>query len=101
MGNVRVRSGEFGLAGASGWAWLALAVLCAVWLRSGAQAAAKVKVKGTITATADLNPDFRGRPSPVVLIVFQRKSADTFKNADFSSLFDPKAPVLGGDLIGR
>src|SRR5262245_7547709 len=99
MGNVRVRCGDFGPAGSRLWAWLALALLCTVLPSSGVHAADKVKVKGAITAAADLNPDFHGRPSPVVLILFQLKSVDTFKNADFASLFDPKAPVLGADVL--
>jgi len=101
MGNVRVRCGDIGRAGPKRWASLALALLCAVSLPWAAHAGDKVKVKSLITSTADLNPDFRGRPSPVVLILFQLAAADTFKNADFASLYDPKAPVLGKDLIDR
>lgn len=66
-----------------------------------ASAADKVTVKGHITTAAELNPDYRGRPSPVALIVFQLKSADAFKNADFFALYDPDTSVLGGDLIAR
>lgn len=66
-----------------------------------AHAGGKVKVKGQISASAQLNPDYQGRPSPIVLILFQLKSAETFKNADFFSLYDPDSHVLGGDLIGR
>src|SRR4051812_2754092 len=65
MGNVRVRCGDIGLAALKRWAWLALALMCAVSLPWAAHAGDKVKVKSLITSTADLNPDFRGRPSPV------------------------------------
>ena len=72
---------------------------CLAWPQ--AHAGDKIKVKGEISASADLNPDYRGRPSPVVLILFQLGAADAFRNADFFSLYDPSAAVLGGDLIDR
>lgn len=60
-----------------------------------------VTVKGQIVTAEDLNPDYRGRPSPVSLILFQLKSAEAFNNADFFSLYDPDSAILGGDLIQR
>jgi len=64
-------------------------------------AMAQVKVKSELTAAADLNPDRNGRPSPVVLLMFQLKAIDAFKNADFFSLFDPAAPTIAADVIQR
>ena len=61
----------------------------------------KVKVKSEITAAADLNPDRNGRPSPVVLLMFQLKALDAFQNADFFSLFDPDAGIIAADKIER
>lgn len=81
-------------------AWLTLAMV-AVGTTLPAAAADKVKVKGEIVTAAELNPDYRGRPSPVDLILFQLTAADAFENADFFSLYDPEAAVLGGDLIER
>ena len=66
-----------------------------------ANAADKVTVKGRISTSEDLNPDYRGRPSPVTLIIFQLKSADAYQNADFFSLYAPDSGPLGGDLIAR
>ncbi len=63
--------------------------------------AAKVNVKGEIRAAADLNPDSEGRPSPVVLMIFQLKAPESFRNADFFSLYAPDAAVLGADLVER
>ena len=60
-----------------------------------------VKVKAAVAAAEDLNPDYQGRPSPVNIIVFQLASADAFSNADFFSLFEPEAAVLGGDMLAR
>lgn len=64
-------------------------------------AAKTVKVKATVSAAEQLNPDYQDRPSPVNIIVFQLASSDAFTNSDFFSLFDPDAAVLGGDLLGR
>jgi type VI secretion system protein VasD len=61
----------------------------------------KVKVKTEITAAADLNPDRNGRPSPVVLLMFQLKAIDAFKNADYFSLSDPDAAIIAADMIER
>jgi type VI secretion system protein VasD len=81
-------------------AWLPMLAAALVFAAPAAHAA-KVKVKGELATAADLNPDYRGRPSPIVLIVFQLTAADAFQNADFFSLYDPDAAVLGGDLLDR
>ena len=59
-----------------------------------------VKLKGNIVAAADSNPDINGRPSPVVIAVYQLKSPDGFLNGDFFSVYDPKGAALGEDLLG-
>ena len=78
-----------------------LSAVSLLLLAPSVQAAKKVKVKAEVSAVEQLNPDYQGRPSPVNIIVFQLASADAFTNADFFSLFDPEAAVLGGDLLGR
>ena len=78
-------------------AWLLLATVALIMFAPASHAADTVKVKAVVTAAADLNPDYQGRPSPVNVIVFQLVSADTFSNADFFSLFEPEAAILGGD----
>jgi type VI secretion system protein VasD len=55
----------------------------------------------TITASADTNPDANGRPSPVVVRVYQLKADDAFVNAEFFPLFDDDMKVLGPSLISR
>lgn len=40
-----------------------------------------------IEAALDVNPDFYGRPSPVVLTVYQLSDAKAFLRADISNLF--------------
>jgi type VI secretion system protein VasD len=54
-----------------------------------------------ITVSAGLNPDSNGRPSPMILGVYQLKSPDKFSNGDFFSVFDPEGTALGDDLVRR
>jgi type VI secretion system protein VasD len=54
-----------------------------------------------VKVSADLNPDQNGRPSPLVLAIYQLKSADDFRNKDFFTVFDPGATALGTDLLRR
>lgn len=58
-------------------------------------------VKLTITANADVNPDSRGRASPIVLRIYELKSAAVFNQADFFSLWDREKDTLGPDLVAR
>ena len=62
---------------------------------------ARVKAPMTIAASADTNPDASGRPSPVVVRVYQLKSDAAFNAAEFFALFDDDQKVLGPELISR
>lgn len=66
-------------------------------------APAEVKTKSamTLTASADTNPDASGRPSPVVIRVYQLKTDAAFKGAEFFSLYDDDQKVLGPEMISR
>lgn len=66
-----------------------------------AEADAKVKAPMTVSATADANPDSTGRPSPVVVRVYQLRAEAAFAAADFFALFDDEQKVLGPELISR
>jgi len=54
-----------------------------------------------IAAGADANPDATGRPSPVVVRVYQLKTDASFNGAEFFALFDDDKKVLGAELISR
>jgi type VI secretion system protein VasD len=62
---------------------------------------AKVKAVMTITAGVDANPDATGRPSPIVVRVYQLKTDASFNGAEFFALFDDDQKVLGAELISR
>lgn len=62
---------------------------------------AKVKASMTIAASADTNPDANGRPSPIVVRVYQLKGDAAFTGAEFFPLFDEEQKVLGAEFITR
>jgi type VI secretion system protein VasD len=70
-------------------------------LTIAAAADARVKAPMTIAASADANPDGTGRPSPVVVRVYQLRTDGAFTSADFFSLYDDDQKVLGQELISR
>ena len=75
-----------------------LAFLC---LALAACAAKPVKARLSIAAAANSNPDAGGRPSPVVVRVYQLKDDAAFVNADFFAIFDKEEATLAGSLVGR
>ena len=58
-------------------------------------------VKATVQAAADVNPDSRKRASPLVVRIYELKSAAAFEAADFLSLYDRDQATLAGDMVGR
>jgi type VI secretion system protein VasD len=56
-------------------------------------------VKANITANSSLNPDAKGRSSPVVVRYFELKSLAAFNDADFFSLAERDRETLGADLV--
>ena len=52
-----------------------------------------------VASQSNVNPDHSGRPSPVVVKIYELRNDLTFKQADFHSLFDTPLQVLGADLI--
>ena len=60
-----------------------------------------VKTVLHVSAQADVNPDAQGRPSPIVVRIYQLKDNAAFKEADFFAIFDKEEPTLAGSLVGR
>ncbi len=56
-------------------------------------------VKISLYAQPDVNPDIRGRASPVVLKFYELKSLAAFDAADFFSIFDSEQKTLGTELL--
>jgi type VI secretion system protein VasD len=58
-------------------------------------------LNATVVASAQVNPDARKRPSPVVVRIFELKAPTLFEQADFVSLFEKEQATLGPELISR
>ena len=58
-------------------------------------------VQAELSALPAVNPDARGRPSPIVVKFFELKSVAAFNSADFFSLFDRERETLGTELVAR
>ena len=51
--------------------------------------------------SSHLNPNADGAPSPVIVRLYELKSAGNFMGNDFFSLYDDDSTVLADDLIAR
>lgn len=52
-----------------------------------------------LTASDQLNPDLNGRPSPIVVRLFELKHPVAFENADFFSLYERARESLAPDMV--
>lgn len=79
-----------------GWFLIGILMLsgCASWFQSDI-----TKLDLRLTAAADLNPDLSGRPSPLVVRLYELKSPAIFQNVDFFSLYEYDRESLGMDLV--
>jgi type VI secretion system protein VasD len=59
------------------------------------------KLSIQIAASGSVNPDVNQRPSPVVVRLYELKSAARFDSADFLSLYEKDQAVLGADIVVR
>jgi type VI secretion system protein VasD len=59
----------------------------------------RVQTRALLSAAQDVNPDLNGRPSPVVVRIYQLRGDAEFSKADFMGLFVREKEVLGGNLI--
>lgn len=82
---------------------LSLILIAGLMLLAGCAGSEKPppKLDVEISASGDLNPGPDGQPLPVVLRLYQLKQPGGFMGADFYSLFDKEAAVLGPDLVSR
>jgi type VI secretion system protein VasD len=60
-----------------------------------------VKLKARVDTAEDVNPNYVGQPSPVILRVYQLRSPDIFKSADFFEIYDNEIATLGQTYVRR
>lgn len=58
-------------------------------------------LKLSFSISADVNPDDKNRPSPIVLRIYQLKDDAAFKDAEFFALSDKEQATLGPTLVSR
>ena len=58
-------------------------------------------VKASVETKAMVNPDVKGRASPIVVKVYALKSLSAFNNADFFSLMDKDKETLGAEFLDK
>ncbi len=80
---------------------LLLLVLLALLMTACSGDLKRITLNGRIAASDDLNPNYEGGASPVVVRIYQLKTLGSFQSADFFSLLDNESSVLGEDLIAR
>jgi len=85
------------------WRCLCVAMAAIVLAACGSKPTVpqKIEMEFEVTTAGSINPDVNGRSSPLVLVIMQLRAQDKFASADFFSLFDPDAAILGDDLLGR
>jgi type VI secretion system protein VasD len=54
-----------------------------------------------VLASAVMNPDVRNRPSPVLVRIYELRSAAQFESLDFLSLHDKDQALLAADILSR
>ncbi|WP_231401575.1 MULTISPECIES: type VI secretion system lipoprotein TssJ [Cupriavidus] len=82
--------------------WLASGTLCLLLPACGSlpqprkeRADLHVRIK----SGEGTNPDDKGRPAPVMVRIYELKSATAFENADFFTLHNDSRKVLGEDAL--
>jgi type VI secretion system protein VasD len=84
--------------------WWVLAVLALATrpaLAQTAPAVATTPVELTVVGGPTLNPNMQGRPSPVVVRIFDLGAAAAFQAADFTALFEHPGDALKTDLLAQ
>lgn len=72
---------------------------CGLFGKSKPEPPPPTRYSAKLSAGQDVNLDLEGRPSPVVVKVFELKKATAFNGADFGPVFDKPQDALGGDLV--
>ncbi|UDM51910.1 type VI secretion system lipoprotein TssJ [Cupriavidus sp. MP-37] len=61
----------------------------------------QMKLDLAVTAKDTVNPDDKGRPSPVLVRIYELKTDSAFENADYYSLEKSDKTLLTQDLLAR
>ncbi len=84
--------------------FMCVAIIFAALLGAGCSSKPKVtptQLDISFEANTNINPDARGRASPVVVRYYQFKSLTAFNAADFFALYEHDQETVGADLISK
>lgn len=70
-----------------------------VILTLGLSACTKPQIDLAVASQPNVNPDHSGRPSPVIMKMYELRGDLAFKQAEFQVLFEKPMQALGADLI--
>jgi len=73
----------------------------ALALMACASAPKPAQLAATLQASERVNPSTSQRPSPLLVRVYELKTAAAFNSADFMSLYQRDKAELGADLLGK
>jgi type VI secretion system protein VasD len=85
----------------TGISWLLAAMMLVLLSACGGGAPKREALDMQIAATADVNPDMQGRPSPIILHILELGSTEQFNRLDYMGLTQPSGAALGADLLGK
>nr|WP_281375124.1 type VI secretion system lipoprotein TssJ [Aquabacterium terrae] len=79
----------------------ALALLIAAGCSSPPKPPPPTTVDGAIQASPQLNLSVNQRPSPLLVRVYELKTASSFNSADFMALYQGDQAALAADMVAR
>ena len=78
-----------------------LMTLTALLIAGCASTPKPTPLTGELRASANINPSVSQRPSPLLVRVYELKSATAFNSADFVSLYQNDQAALGPEMVAR
>lgn len=85
----------------SAWMMAFAVVLAVAGCSSAPKPTPPTSVAGAITGTANLNPTVAKQARPVILRIYELKSAAAFGTADFMSLYQGDQAALSTEMVSR
>lgn len=73
--------------------------LCVLCILACLSACSKPSIDLVVASQPNVNPDYAGRPSPVIVKMYELRKELAFKQADFQTLFEKPMQALGADLL--
>ena len=83
------------------WLTRSASIIIFLWVAGCASTPKPTVVQVLLDVQPNVNPDSRGRSSPVIMRLYEIKSLAAFNTADFFSIFDRDKETLGAELLAR